>query len=85
MPHEPHIWGSSPFGESPATFFLLGALPTRPKTTKENPMTDGEMEEKFRSMAQKHLSAHRVDRLLRQLWALESVPKIGELIAATRA
>jgi 2-methylcitrate dehydratase len=48
-------------------------------------MTDGEMEEKFRSMAQKHLSAHRVDSLLRQLWALESVPKVGELIAATRA
>jgi hypothetical protein len=48
-------------------------------------MTDGEMEEKFRSMAHKHLSAHRVDSLLRQLWALESVPKVGELIAATRA
>jgi 2-methylcitrate dehydratase len=51
----------------------------------KNPMTDGEMEEKFRSMAQKHLSAHRVDSLLRQLWALESVPKVGELIAATQA
>jgi 2-methylcitrate dehydratase len=51
----------------------------------KNPMTDGEMEEKFCSMAQKHLSADRVDSLLRQLWALESVPKVGELIAATRA
>ena len=51
----------------------------------KNPMTDGEMEEKFRSMAQKHLFADRVDSLLRQLWALESVPKVGELIAATRA
>jgi 2-methylcitrate dehydratase len=51
----------------------------------KNPMTDGEMEEKFRSMAHKHLSADRVDSLLRQLWALESVPKVGELIAATRA
>jgi 2-methylcitrate dehydratase len=51
----------------------------------KNPMTDGEMEEKFRAMAQKHLSADRVDSLLRQLWALESVPKVGELIAATRA
>jgi 2-methylcitrate dehydratase len=49
-----------------------------------NPMTDGEMEEKFRSMAQKHLSADRMDGLLRQLWALESVPKVDELIAATR-
>jgi 2-methylcitrate dehydratase len=51
----------------------------------KNPMTDAEIEEKFRSMAQKHLSADRVDNLLRQLWALESVPKVGELIAATRA
>ena len=51
----------------------------------KNPMTDGEMEEKFRSMAHKHLSADRVDSLLRQLSALESVPKVSELIAATRA
>ena len=51
----------------------------------KNPMTDAEMEEKFRSMAQKHLAADRVDGLARQLWALESVPKVGELIAATRA
>ena len=51
----------------------------------KNPMTDAEMEEKFRSMAQKHLAADRVDNLSRQLWALESVPKVSELIAATRA
>jgi 2-methylcitrate dehydratase len=50
----------------------------------KNPMTDAEMEEKFRSMAQKHLSADRVDSLLRQLWGLETVPKVAELIAATR-
>ncbi|HVT29864.1 MAG TPA: MmgE/PrpD family protein [Lacipirellulaceae bacterium] len=50
----------------------------------KNPMTDDEMEEKFRPMAQQHLSADRIDTLLRQLWALESIPKIGELIAATR-
>ena len=51
----------------------------------KNPMTDAEMEEKFRSMAQKHLAADRVDNLSHQLWALESAPKVGELIAATRA
>jgi 2-methylcitrate dehydratase len=51
----------------------------------KNPMTDAEMEEKFRSMAQKHLSADRLDNLSRQLWALEGVPKVGELIAATQA
>jgi len=50
----------------------------------KNPMTDAEMEEKFRLMAQKHLSAERVDALLRQLRALETVPQVADLIAATR-
>ena len=47
-------------------------------------MTDAEMEEKFRLMAQKHLRAGRVDNLLRLLWNIEGVPKVGSLIAATR-
>jgi 2-methylcitrate dehydratase len=49
-----------------------------------NPMTDAEMEEKFRSLARKQLSAERVDALLRQLWALESMPKAGALIEMTK-
>jgi 2-methylcitrate dehydratase len=49
----------------------------------KNPMTDAEMEEKFRLMAQKHLSADRVDKLLRLLWSIESEPSAGNLIAAT--
>jgi 2-methylcitrate dehydratase len=48
-----------------------------------NPMTDAEMEEKFRLMAQKHLGADRVDNLLRLLWGIESVPQANALIAAT--
>ena len=51
----------------------------------KNPMTDVEMEEKFRLMAKKQLSADRVDNLLRLLWTLESQPRIDPLIAATRA
>jgi 2-methylcitrate dehydratase len=50
----------------------------------KNPMTDAEMEEKFRAMAQKHLSAERTNALLRQLWALEAVPQVADLVAATR-
>jgi 2-methylcitrate dehydratase len=50
----------------------------------KNPMTDAEMEEKFRLMAEKHLSAERVDNLLRQLWALDRLPQVSALIAATR-
>ena len=46
-------------------------------------MTDAEMEEKFRLMAQKHLGADRVDNLLRLLWRIESEPQVSDLIAAT--
>src|SRR5215472_11066331 len=49
----------------------------------KNPMTDAELEEKFRLMAQKHLPADRVDRLLRVLWGIESEPDMSRLIKAT--
>ena len=49
----------------------------------KNPMTDAEMEEKFRLLAQKHLGADRVDNLLRLLWGIENVPQVSTLIAAT--
>jgi 2-methylcitrate dehydratase len=49
----------------------------------KNPMTDAEMEEKFRLMAQKHLGSDRVDNLLRLLWGIENVPQASTLIAAT--
>jgi len=49
-----------------------------------NPMTDAEMEEKFRLMADKHLSADRVDNLVRQLWGLDRLSQVSTLIAATR-
>jgi 2-methylcitrate dehydratase len=51
----------------------------------KNPMTDAEMEEKFRSLARKQLSAERTDALLRQLWALDDLPKAGTLIELTKA
>jgi 2-methylcitrate dehydratase len=47
-------------------------------------MTDAEMEEKFRLLAQKHLSADRVNNLLRLLWTIESAPQASAVIAATR-
>jgi 2-methylcitrate dehydratase len=42
------------------------------------------MEEKFRSLARRHLAADRTDALLRQLWALESMPKAGSLVEMTK-
>jgi hypothetical protein len=48
-------------------------------------MTDAEMEEKFRSMAQKQLPTERVDNLLRLMWNIEAEPQMNRLIAATIA
>ena len=50
----------------------------------KNPMTDAEMEEKFRALARKHLPAERIDALLRQLWTLEDMPQVGSLVEMTR-
>ena len=50
----------------------------------KNPMTDGEMEEKFRLMAQKHMRTDRLDNLLRILWAVENEPQASTLIAASK-
>jgi 2-methylcitrate dehydratase len=50
-----------------------------------NPMTDDEMAEKFRSLARQQLSATQTDTLLHQLWALETMPHAGALIAMTHA
>jgi 2-methylcitrate dehydratase len=50
----------------------------------KNPMTDAEMEEKFRSLAVKYLPAERVDALLRQLWTLEDMPKAATLVEMTK-
>jgi 2-methylcitrate dehydratase len=49
----------------------------------KNPMTDAEMEEKFRLLVQKHLPADRTDHLLRILGNIENEPTVNNLIAAT--
>ncbi|HWN50072.1 MAG TPA: hypothetical protein VNO18_09620 [Xanthobacteraceae bacterium] len=51
---------------------------------RKNPMTDAEMEEKFRSLARKYLSAERIDALLRQLWTLDDMPKAATLVEMTK-
>jgi 2-methylcitrate dehydratase len=50
----------------------------------KNPMTDAEVEEKFRALARRQLAAAQTADLLRQLWALETLPRAGVLVAATR-
>jgi 2-methylcitrate dehydratase len=50
----------------------------------KNPMTDAEMEEKFRLNAQRHLKPERVNALLDRLWQIEKEPQVAALIAATQ-
>ena len=49
-----------------------------------NPMSDDEMETKFRSLVGGMLPAARVDALVEQLWSLESLPEVGTLVQMTR-
>ena len=50
----------------------------------KNPMTDAEVEAKFRSLAQDFLSPAQTDTLLEKLWNLEQVEDIGEVIRLTQ-
>ena len=49
-----------------------------------NPMSDSEVEAKFRSLAQDLLSPGQTDALLDKLWNLEQVEDIGEVLRLTR-
>jgi 2-methylcitrate dehydratase len=53
---------------------------TYPRGHARNPMSDAEVEEKFRRLASSVLPEERVSRALETLWHLESVTDIGELM-----
>jgi 2-methylcitrate dehydratase len=46
----------------------------------KNPMSDQEIETKFRALAQDWLTSRQIDTLLDRLWNLEQVADIGEVI-----
>jgi 2-methylcitrate dehydratase len=49
-----------------------------------NPMTDEEVEKKFRSLASKRMPQKKVDALLAQLWKLDSLRDVGALMRMTK-
>jgi 2-methylcitrate dehydratase len=49
----------------------------------KNPISDSEVEEKFRSLAADVLSAPQIDRLLDRLWHLEDVKDMSEILRLT--
>ena len=50
----------------------------------KNPMSDAELESKFRSLAARQLAAKRIDALLEQLRNLEKIPKAAALVTLTK-
>ena len=57
----------------------LAAHTAYPKGHPSNPMTDAEIEAKFRSLSAGLLTAQQCDRALNLLWHLEDQPNLGEL------
>jgi 2-methylcitrate dehydratase len=52
-----------------------------PRGHAENPMTDAEVEKKFRTLVEPRLGKARADRILAACWELEKLKTGGELIA----
>ena len=50
-----------------------------------NPMSDDEVEEKFRKLAQNALTPSQADRLLERLWKLDELADAGEIVRLTVA
>ena len=50
----------------------------------KNPLTDAEVEDKFRSLAAERLPADRIDALLAHLWRIDEAPDLTELFRLTR-
>jgi 2-methylcitrate dehydratase PrpD len=53
--------------------------------TPENPLSDAQLEDKFRALAGRTLSEAQVERALSRLWALEELESVGELFPLLRA
>ena len=51
----------------------------------KNPMSDAELEAKFRKLAAEVLKAGQIDRLLENLWRLEELQDAGEIVRLTKA
>jgi 2-methylcitrate dehydratase len=56
-----------------------------PKGDPRNPLTDAEIEEKFRALAEGVLSKNAQDKLIAAIWGLEKCPSAARLMALTKA
>jgi 2-methylcitrate dehydratase len=51
----------------------------------KNPMTDDQLEGKFRKLAASVLNTGQIDRLVDALWRLEALPDAGDVVRLTSA
>jgi len=56
-----------------------------PKGDTRNPLTDAEIEEKFRALAEGVLSKKAQDRLIRAIWKLEKLDSVAKLMRLMKA
>ena len=57
----------------------MTAQTTHPKGHHRNPLTDEEVEAKFRGLASAALGRERCDRVLAEVWGLENAATLDEL------
>ncbi len=53
-----------------------------PRGHPRNPMTDQEIEEKFRKLTRRHMREGRAERVLEKLWTLEKTKNVSEILEA---
>jgi 2-methylcitrate dehydratase len=51
-----------------------------PHGTGDDPLTDRELEEKFGSMASKHMGERQIQNIFELIWGLEDVHEVGKLV-----
>ena len=51
-----------------------------PKGTRENPLSDGEIEAKLRDMAKPYLKAPAIDQLVQGLWSIDRCSDVSSLM-----
>jgi len=56
-----------------------------PRGHPKNPMTDEEVEEKFRRLSGRLLSKGQIEKVLSRIWSLEKVQKMGEIVGLLKA
>ena len=56
-----------------------------PKGDPRNPLSDAEIEEKFRALAEGVLSRKAQDKLIAAIWSLEKCPSVSKLMALMKA